>query len=123
MAFLRECGAQHLVVFALSRAAASGEVAGEMGLRAGLHNRLGPMVQVEAEVDQCIELTDARLFRYSPEAHLQLAGTDAAKPLARYQRRPMLAGYKDARCGEVADTDFRPAIFDLGDGETGFAAC
>ena len=60
MTFLKEFGANHLVVFSpnrsnaseggVSRACASastqiGETANEMGFRAGLHNHMGQMVQ------------------------------------------------------------------------------
>ena len=59
MTFLKEFGANHLVVFSPNRTNASeagfksmcecfnqlGEVANEMGFRAGLHNHMGQIVQ------------------------------------------------------------------------------
>jgi sugar phosphate isomerase/epimerase len=135
MEFLKNFGAHHLVVFLPRRADSSeagframcetynrlGEAAGEMGFRAGLHNHLGQMVQDEAEVDRCMELTDPKLFWFSPDvAHLYLAGMDPAKILARYRDRLMLLDYKDARRGIA---DFRNSIFDMGDADIDFPAC
>ncbi|HUS07293.1 MAG TPA: TIM barrel protein [Bryobacteraceae bacterium] len=135
MGFLRNFGADRLVVFSPSRTALSepafktmcetfnriGEAAGEMGFRAGLHNHLGQMVQDEAEVDRCMAMTDPKLFSYSPDvAHLYLAGIDPAKSMEKHKSRLMLADYKDAKRGIK---DFRESIFDFGDGDIDFAAC
>ena len=80
-----------------------GEVAGEMGFQAGLHNHMGQMVQNEDELDRCMRMTDPKLFCLSPDtAHLHLAGMDVAKILDRYQDRLMLADYKDAKRGPPA---------------------
>jgi inosose dehydratase len=98
-----------------------GELAGEMGFQAGLHNHMGQMVQTEDELDRCMQMTDPKLFRLSPDtAHLHLAGMDAAKILDRYKSRLMLADYKDAKRGPGG---FIQNIYDLGDGEVDFAAC
>src|SRR5690348_3915135 len=82
MEFLKNFGADRLVVFSPSRSAGSGEaaframcecynqlgqLAGEMGFRAGLHNHLGQMVQGTAEVDRCMAMTDPKLFSFSPD--------------------------------------------------------
>ena len=136
MEFLKNFGADKLVVFSPSRAAGSGdaafktmcecynqlgEVAGEMGFRAGLHNHLGQMVQDEAEVDKCMAMTDPKLFWFSPDtAHLHLAGIDVVKSLEKHKSRLMLADYKDARQVGPKLTD---NIFDLGDGEIDFPSC
>ena len=136
MEFLRNFGADRLVVFSPSRAAGSGdaaflamcegfnqlgELAGEMGFRAGLHNHLSQMVQDAAEVDRCMALTDPRLFWFSPDtAHLHLAGIDVVSTLEKYKQRLMMADYKDAKkVGPKLQDD----IFDLGDGEIDFPGC
>jgi sugar phosphate isomerase/epimerase len=136
MEFLKIFGADRLVVFSPSRSAGSGEaafnvmcegfdqigeVAGEMGFRAGLHNHLGQMVQNGAELDRAMALTDPKLFGLSPDtAHLHLAGIDVPKALEKHKGRLMLADYKDARkvTGKLQDN-----IFDLGDGVIDFPAC
>ena len=81
MEFLRVFGAKHLVVFSPSRMPAGsdanagfqtmcqtfnriGELAGEMGFRAGLHNHLDQMVEGPEEVRKCMEMTDPKLFHY-----------------------------------------------------------
>jgi sugar phosphate isomerase/epimerase len=136
MTFLKEFGASRLVVFSPNRKLGEaegafqnmcecynrlGELAGEMGFQAGLHNHMGQMVQNEDELDRCMKTTDAKLFRLSPDtAHLHLAGMDVPKILARYRSRLMLADYKDAKRGAAA---FPQNIFDLGDGEIDFPAC
>jgi sugar phosphate isomerase/epimerase len=136
MTFLKNFGAERLVVFSPSRNAGAapdafktmcecysqlGEVAGEMGFRAGLHNHMGEMVQTEEELDRCMEMTDPKLFWLSPDtAHLYLAGMDVPKILDRYKNRVMLADYKDAKRGAAS---FRESIFDLGDGDIDFSAC
>jgi sugar phosphate isomerase/epimerase len=136
MTFLKEFGASRLVVFSPNRKLGEaegafknmcecynrlGEVAGEMGFQAGLHNHMGQMVQNEDELDRCMRMTDAKLFRLSPDtAHLHLAGMDVPRILERYQSRLMLADYKDAKRGAPA---FPQNIFDLGDGEIDFPAC
>jgi len=136
MEFLKNFGADRLVVFPPNRSNGSaegafehmceafnqiGEVAGEMGFRAGLHNHMGEMVQTEAELDRCMALTDPRKFWFSPDtAHLFLAGMDAPKILAKYKDRLMLADYKDAKHVSDKLTD---NIFDLGDGDIDFPAC
>jgi sugar phosphate isomerase/epimerase len=134
--FLRRFGARHLVVFSPRRTSSPeafptmcrfynqlGETAGEMGFKAGLHNHLGQMVQDPGEIDRCMQLTDARLFHFSPDtAHVHLAGGDTAAILNKYKARLMLADYKDAKRAGLG-SDFRPNIFDLGDGEIDFPAC
>jgi len=136
MEFLKRFHADRLVVFSPNRASGSapgafehmcegfnqiGEVAGEMGFRAGLHNHMGQMVQDEAEVDRAMALTDPKKFSFSPDtAHLFLAGMDSAKILDRYKNRLMMADYKDAKHVSDKLTD---NIFDLGDGDVDFPAC
>ncbi len=138
--FLKNFGAQHLVVFSPSRRSKGadaadafanmcaafnriGEVAGEMGFRAGLHNHLGQMVENALEMDRAMELTDPKLFHFSPDtAHVHLAGADVAQMLNKHRERLMFLDYKDAKRAGLAQ-DFKPNIFDLGDGEIDFPAC
>ncbi len=136
MTFLKTFGADRLVVFSPSRSAGSGaaafktmcecynqlgEAAGEMGFRAGLHNHLGQMVQDTAEIDRCMEMTDPKLFSFSPDtAHLYLAKVEVAKTIEKYKDRLMLLDYKDAKFGSA---NFRDNIYDLGDGDIDFPAC
>jgi sugar phosphate isomerase/epimerase len=135
MEFLRQFDATHLVVFSPNRSHAGevaframcecfnniGEVAGEMGFKAGLHNHLNQMVQDEAEVDRCMAMTDPRLFHYSPDtAHLYLANIDPVKSFERHKDRLMLADYKDAK---RINAKFLDQIFDLGDGDIDFPGC
>lgn len=136
MKFLQRFDAKHLVVFSPRRTGKPeafptmcrfynqlGETAGEMGFKAGLHNHLGQMVQDPEEIDRCMQLTDPRLFHFSPDtAHVHLAGGDAAAVLNKHKARLMLADYKDARRAGLV-SDFRQNIFDLGDGEIDFPAC
>lgn len=141
MNFLKEFGANHLVVFPPNRSNMSqprafenmcesfneiGRAAREMGFYAGLHNHMGEMVQTPDELDRCMALTDPKLFYFSPDtAHLYLAGFDVAKTLDKYKSRLMLADYKDAKRLPDAKPDSfnRESIFDLGDGEVDFPAC
>jgi len=136
MTFLKNFGAERLVVFSPGRNAGAapdafktmcecynqlGELAGEMGFKAGLHNHMGQMVQNEDELDRCMQMTDPKLFWLSPDtAHLHLAGMDSAKILERYKDRLMLADYKDAKRGPGG---FLQNIYDLGDGDVDFPAC
>jgi inosose dehydratase len=138
MNFLKEFGANHLVVFSPNRrdgtAAGAfqamcecfneiGSAAREMGFYAGLHNHVGQMVQNPDEVDRCMALTDPKLFGFSPDtAHLHLAGCDVVKTLEKHKHRLVLADYKDAKRlpGAKPDTFDRESIFDLGDGEIDF---
>ena len=141
MTFLKEFGANHLVVFPPNRNNftgeasfksmcegfnAIGEAAREMGFLAGLHNHMGEMVQNPDEIDKCMAMTDPKLFYFSPDtAHLHLAGCDVAKTLEKHKSRIMLADYKDARRlpGTAPDSFDRESITDLGDGEVDFPAC
>ena len=157
MDFLRVFGAKHLVVFSPARvpegsdvAAAFktmcqtfnriGELAGEMGFRAGLHNHLDQMVEGPEEVKKCMEMTDPKLFWFSPDtAHLHLAKNNVVETMSRYRSRLMFADYKDAKWttpaedfregnGKVIPKDHKTArflssIYDLGDGEIDFPAC
>jgi inosose dehydratase len=141
MTFLKDFGANHLVVFSPNRANgaapgafqamcesfnAIGSAAREMGFYAGLHNHMGQIVQNPDEVDRCMAMTDPKLFYFSPDtAHLHLAGCDVVKTLDKYQDRLMLADYKDAKRLEGAKPDSfdRNSIFDLGDGEIDFPGC
>lgn len=136
MSFLKEFGANHLVVFPPNRSSgkapgafeamcesfnAIGEAAGEMGFKAGLHNHLNEIVQDEPEVDRCMALTNPKLFHFSPDlAHLYLAGMDPVKVMERHKSRLMLVDYKDAK---RVDAPFKDQIFDFGDGEIDFPAC
>ena len=135
MTFLKDFGADHLVVFPPNRTNltepgfkamcesfnAIGEAANGMGFRAGLHNHMGEMVQTADEIDRCMSLTDPKLFWFSPDtAHLWLADCDVAKTLDKHKSRLMLLDYKDARhiSGKITDD-----CFDLGDGLVDFPAC
>lgn len=135
--FLSDFGANHLVVFSPGRKPETstpaafkelcercnqiGELAGEMGFTAGLHNHMGEMVQTQEEVDQFMAMTDPKLFGLSPDtAHLDLAGCDVVQTLNRYKSRIRFLDYKDAK---RTGTSFRDKIFDLGDGEIDFPAC
>lgn len=155
--FLADFGANHLVVFSPGRTTPGantpaafrelcarcnqvGELAGEMGFTAGLHNHLGEMVQNQDEVDRFMAMTNPKLFGLSPDtAHLYLAGCDVVRTLGRYKRRIHFLDYKDARWttptkdwalpnGKVLPKDSRSAkffasIYDLGDGNIDFPAC
>jgi inosose dehydratase len=156
MRFLQTFGANHLVVFPPGRLKAGedvdagframctgfdhiGEAAGEMGFRAGVHNHLDEMVEGPAEVDRCMELTNPKLFHFSPDtAHLYLGGSDPVKMFEKYKHRIMFMDYKDARWttpkadltlpnGKVQKKDsssakFFESIYDLGDGDIDFPA-
>src|SRR4051812_15115955 len=156
MRFLQIFGANHLVVFPPSRMKAGqdvdagframctgfnliGEAAGEMGFRAGVHNHLDEMVEGPGEVDRCMELTNPKLFHFSPDtAHLYLGGSDPVKMFEKYKNRIMFMDYKDARWttpkadvvlpnGKVHKQDspsakFFESIYDLGDGDIDFPA-
>lgn len=157
MKFLADFGANHLVVFPPARQGSQatppavmrevcarcnqiGELAGEMGFTAGLHNHLGEMVQTQEEVDQFMSLTDPKLFGLSPDtAHLHLAGCNVVGTFKRYQHRIRFLDYKDAKWttptqdlvqpnGTVLPKDsaqarFLASIYDLGDGEVDFPGC
>jgi len=99
-----------------------GEVAREMGFRAGLHNHMGQMVQNQDEVDRCMAMTDPKLFWFSPDvAHLYLGGCDPAHNLDKYRSRLMMMDYKDAK--RLPNVPFRDTIFDMGDGDIDLPAC
>jgi sugar phosphate isomerase/epimerase len=154
--FLSDFGANHLVVFSPGRKPETstpaafkemcercnqiGELAGEMGFSAGLHNHLGEMVQTQEEVDRFMAMTDPKLFGLSPDtAHLDLAGCDVVQTLNRYIHRIRFLDYKDAKWTTPAQDLVRPdgrvipkdspaarfpnSIYDLGDGEIDFPAC
>jgi sugar phosphate isomerase/epimerase len=157
MKFLADFGANHLVVFSPDRAAAAssapnafpelcercnqvGELAGQMGFTAGLHNHLGQMVQNQEEVDRFMSMTEPKLFGLSPDtAHLHLAGCDVAGTLNKYRDRVRFLDYKDAKWTtptqdwvqpngsvlpkESSTARFYASIYDLGDGEIDFPAC
>lgn len=157
MKFLADFGANHLVVFSPGRTRPGantpaafrelcarcnqiGELAGEMGFTAGLHNHLGQMVQTQEEIDRFMTRTDEKLFGLSPDtAHLCLAGCDVVGTLNRYAQRIRFLDYKDARWttpakdwvlpnGKVLPKDsasarFFASIYDLGDGSVDFPAC
>lgn len=157
MKFLADFGANHLVVFSPSRTRPGadtpaafkelcarcnqiGEIAGEMGFTAGLHNHMGQMVQTREEIDRFMSMTDPKLFGFSPDtAHLDLAGCDVVGTLDRYKDRVHFLDYKDAKRtkpssdvvqpdGRVLPKDsegasFFSSIFDLGDGEVDFPGC
>ncbi|MBK9170188.1 MAG: TIM barrel protein [Bryobacterales bacterium] len=157
MNFLKIFGAKHLVVFSPSRMPEGsdleagfkamcdcynrlGEVAGEMGFKAGLHNHLDQMVEGPEEVHKCMAMTDPKLFHFSPDtAHLHLGGSDVVQIYQRYKDRMMFMDYKDAKWttptedvvldnGRVHAKDSKSAkffssIYDLGDGEIDFPSC
>jgi inosose dehydratase len=157
MKFLADFGANHLVVFSpnrnlpgtqtpaafrelCARANQIGELAGEMGFTAGLHNHLGQMVQNQDEVDRFMAMTDPKLFGLSPDTcHLNLAGCNVVDALNRYKHRIRFLDYKDAKWtapagdwvqpnGKVYPKDsdearFFNSSYDLGDGQVDFPAC
>jgi len=141
MTFLKDFGANHLVVFPPNRVNLTGEpafkamcqsfddigaAAREMGFYAGLHNHMGEMVQNPDEIDRCMAMTDPKLFYFSPDtAHLYLAGCDVPQTLEKHKHRLMMADYKDAKRLETTKPDSfdRNSIFDLGDGDIDFPAC
>ena len=157
MKFLADFGANHLVVFPPGRTSSQrtppevmreiattcnqiGELAGEMGFTAGLHNHLGEIVQTEEEVDQFMAITDPKLFGLSPDtAHLYLAGCNVVSTFERYKHRIRFCDYKDAKWTtpakdwvewigktlprESPEARFFASIYDLGDGEVDFPGC
>jgi inosose dehydratase len=157
MNFLKMFGAKHLVVFSPSRLKPAadvrtpfrnmcnfynrlGEVAGEMGFQAGLHNHLDQMVEKPNEVDLCMSMTDPKLFHFAPDtAHLHLGGSNVVDMFQKHKRRLMFMDYKDAKWttpqadvklenGQVhpktsKQAKFYSSIYDLGDGEIDFPAC
>ena len=137
MKFLKDFGASHLVVFSPSRKPENmtpeafknlcercnqiGEVAGEIGFTAGLHNHMGQMVQTPEEVDRFMAMTDPKLFGLSPDtAHLHLGGSDVVSMLEKYKHRIRFLDYKDAKRNAP---NFKDSIVDLGDGEVDFPGC
>ena len=156
MSFLKGFGAKDLVVFSPSRRNPAdnvdaafaamcecynhlGEVAGEMGFRAALHNHLNQMVERPAEVHRAMALTDPKLFHFGPDtAHLHLGGSNVVEMYERYKDRITFMDYKDAKWttpaadvvldnGKVHAKDsesakFFSSIYDLGDGEIDFPA-
>jgi sugar phosphate isomerase/epimerase len=117
-----------------------GEVAGEMGFRAGLHNHLDAMVEKPDEIDLCMAKTDPKLFHLAPDtAHMHLAGANVVKMFGKHKRRLVFMDYKDAKWttpeadvtldnGKVEPKDSKSArffssIYDLGDGEIDFPGC
>lgn len=157
MRFLADFGANRLMVFSPSRTKQGtdtpaafqelcarcnqiGELAGEMGFTAGLHNHMGQMVQTQEEVDRFMSMTDPKLFGLSPDtAHLDLAGCDVVETIERYKHRIKLLDYKDAkwvslstdrtqlngtaRPEDSSEEHILSSIHDLGDGEIDFPAC
>lgn len=140
MTFLKEFGAERLVVFSPGRGPMPptpeefktmcegfneiGALANSMGFRAGLHNHLNQMVENDEEVDRCMAMTDPKLFHFSPDiAHLHLAGIDVVKSLEKHKSRLMMADYKDAKLGGLVKKSYVPNTFDLGDGEIDLAGC
>jgi sugar phosphate isomerase/epimerase len=152
MDFLKIFGAKHLVVFSPGRNPANdfnamcqglnkiGEVAGEMGFKAGLHNHLDQMVESPEEIDRCMANTDPKLFHFSPDtAHVHLAKGNVPEVMRKQKNRLMFADYKVAKSttpsedirletGRVLPKDsknakFLASIYDFGDGEIDFPAC
>jgi sugar phosphate isomerase/epimerase len=157
MNFLKVFGARHLVVFSPSRVKPGGdvdaafkqmclcynhlgEVAGEMGFTAGLHNHLNQMCEKPEEIDRCMTMTDPKLFAFSPDtAHLLLGGSDVVGMFQKYKKRLMFMDYKDARWTtptadvtldnglhydkDSANAKFYSSIYDLGDGDVDFPGC
>ena len=157
MKFLADFGANHLVVFSPNRNLPGtqtpaafrqlcercnqiGELAGEMGFTAGLHNHMGQMVQNQDEVDRFMAMTDPALFGLSPDTcHLNLAGCDVVGILDRYKHRIRFLDYKDSKWTAPAKDWVQPngrvfpkesesarffnSSYDLGDGQVDFPAC
>jgi inosose dehydratase len=155
MEFLALFGANRLVVFSPGRRPPQtdseaafrtmcqtfnqiGELAGEKGFRAGLHNHLGQMCEKPEEIDRCMQMTDPKLFGFSPDtAHLHLGGSDVVGMFEKYKTRLVMMDYKDAKWttpprdftdsnGKVPAPDmarFLSSIYDLGDGEIDFPGC
>jgi sugar phosphate isomerase/epimerase len=157
MKFLADFGANHLVVFPpgvrdgetvspeafremCERCDQIGELAGEMGFTAGLHNHLGEMVETQEQVDRFMAMTNRKMIGLSPDtAHLLLGGCDVVKTLDRYKDSIRFLDYKDAKWttptqdwrlpnGTVLPKDssqarFFASIYDLGEGQIDFPAC
>lgn len=157
MKFLADLGASHLVVFTPSRTAPGanteagfkelcarcnqiGEIAGELGFTAGVHNHWGQMVQSAEEIDRFMAAVDSKQFGFSPDtAHLNLAGCDVVATLEKYKDRIHFLDYKDSKWTTPADDLIHPngarlpkasdgarffsSIYDLGDGQVDFPGC
>jgi inosose dehydratase len=157
MKFLADFGASHLVVFSPNRKAPGantpagfkelcdrcnqiGEIAGEMGFTAGLHNHMNQMVQTQEEVDRFMAMTNPKLFGLSPDTcHLNLGGCNVVGTFERYKDRIRFMDYKDSKwvtptqdwveaTGKVFPKDSEEARFlwsscDLGDGDIDFPGC
>jgi sugar phosphate isomerase/epimerase len=155
--FLKDLGADHLVVFSpdrnrpgantpagfqelCDRCNQIGEIAGELGFTAGLHNHWGQMVQTTEEIDRFMAATDPKLFGLSPDtAHLNLAGCDVVGTLEKFKDRIRFLDYKDSKWTTPTEDLIQPngarlpkgspmarffsSIYDLGDGQVDFPGC
>ena len=122
--FLKDFGARDLVVFSPARVNKVlvrehlrvacefynrlGDICGEYGIRAGLHNHSqGQLVESQDEIELLLRWTDPRRFHWCPDTvHLYMAGCDILGLFRKHAHRLTFFDLVDARY-EYAREDLR----------------
>src|SRR6266849_10210851 len=76
-----------------------GDVCGEYGIRAGLHNHSqGQLVESQDEVELMLKLTDPKRFHWAPDTvHLYLGGCNVVELFEKYNDRMIFMDFIDGK--------------------------
>ena len=83
------------------------------GIRPGLHNHVGTLIETEFEIDYALAQIDAALLGVSPDVgHLEWAGIDCVRFLTRYRDRLIDLHVKDLDLTIAAASRDRPIPYE-----------
>ncbi|MBI4873714.1 MAG: TIM barrel protein [Acidobacteria bacterium] len=101
-----------------------GKIAVEQyGIRTGVHNHVGGLIENPRQIDQLMEETDPRYFGLSPDvAQIFMGGGHPVRMVEKYKKRLVYLHYKDIRAYHRGLQSYADNVIELGRGVIDFPA-
>jgi inosose dehydratase len=101
-----------------------GRVAREQyGIKTGVHNHVGGLIENPRQIDQLMEETDPRYFNFSPDtAQIWMGGGHPVRMIEKYKKRLVYLHYKDLRAYNRSLKGYQDNVIELGRGIIDFPA-
>jgi inosose dehydratase len=101
-----------------------GEIAlKEYGIKTGVHNHVGGLIENPRQIDRLMEETDPRYFNLSPDtAQIWMGGGEPVRLIEKYKHRLVYIHYKDIRAYHRGLKGYRDNVIELGRGVIDFPA-
>lgn len=95
----------------------------EYGMKTGVHNHVGGLIENPRQIDQLMEETDPRYFNFSPDvAQIWMGGGHPVRMMEKYKNRLVYIHYKDIRAYNRSLRGYMDNVIELGRGVIDFPA-